>query len=108
MIEIGDIVRTSYNTGPYRVVKIDRGCCCPSYFEDMEYMGRPGAKPSEPHIHMTLVKTDFPTHRKPSEADCYWINGYAWKGGRWRSVWNSRDYLIVEGHAAGAQLELFG
>lgn len=114
-IEIGDIVRTSYGTGPYRVVEIERDCTCPSYFEELEYMGRPGAKPSPPHIHLTLVNADVPIGSEPKQPGAkgfYWLNGYAWEGGRWLCVWRGwqgkRDELIIEGNAAGVQLQLFG
>lgn len=112
MIEIGDIVRTSYGTGPYRVVKIDRGCCCASYADELR-LGYGKGRPSPPHIHLTLVKAEFPLDREPKQTDCYWLNGYAWTDGRWRCVWGGfgdgrADELIVEGSTPGVQLQLFG
>lgn len=112
MIEIGDIVRTSYGTGPYRVVEIVRDCCCPAYLDTLNYRNPPA---SPPHFHLTLVKADCPIGKEPQTPGgkgFYWLNGYAEKGGRYVNVWGGfydgrKDEIIVEGHAAGAQLELF-
>jgi len=108
MIEIGDIVRTSYGTGPYRVVEVKHGCDCPSYFDGLEFMGRPDkARRSKPHCHMLLVKASCPVGKEPRRGETmagyYWLNGYDESGA---SVWNS-DKLFVEGKAPGMQLRLF-
>jgi hypothetical protein len=36
-LAVGDIVKTSYETDPYRVVDIRRGCTCPSYVERLNW-----------------------------------------------------------------------
>lgn len=106
MIEIGDIVRTSYGTGPYRVVEVycpDGGCVCPAPLDEIN-MRKPPA--SEPHFHVTLVKASFPIDRNPRESECYWLNGYTERGGRYISVW-SKDEIFVDGKTPGVQLRLF-
>ena len=111
MIEIGDIVRTSYGTGPFRVVEIKRDCDCPSYLAELKHGFMNGKAPrSKPHFHLTLVRADCPIGKEPSRGGdmkgYYWINGYAEQGGRYLSVW-SKDELFVEGKTAGVQLKLF-
>lgn len=49
-IEIGQNLRTNYETGPYRVVSITRECTCKNpidFFEEGPDM--------PPHIHLSLV-----------------------------------------------------
>lgn len=107
MIEVGDIVRTSYGTGPYRVVDVMRDCTCPAPLDVMN-MRKPPASP--PHFHLTLVKGDCPIGKEPRRGETmagyYWLNGYAEKNGRYLSVWQG-DELTVERKGAGVQLCLF-
>lgn len=53
MIEIGQILRTNYGTGPYRVERITRGCTCkaPLDFND--------EGPDMPaHVHLVVRGTE--------------------------------------------------
>jgi hypothetical protein len=50
-LEIGEIIRTSYKTGPYEIVTIDRGCRCVTQHEEEE-----GITELPEHIHLTLYK----------------------------------------------------
>lgn len=81
-IKKGMILRTSYGTGPYRVIELTKGCTCPSFTDAITLLG--DAPPSKPHVHCScrLVgeRTGF-----------YWLNGY--DENTLRSVW-SEDYLI--------------
>lgn len=82
----GMIVRTSYGTGPYRVVDIIRDCQCPSFTDAVSLLAE--APPSSPHVHLICRKVGERT-------GFYYLNGY---DENLRSVW-SDDYLIVEGEA---------
>lgn len=73
-IEIGQIIKTNYDTGPYRVVSIVRGCTCPHVLDDMNAK-RPHEEPDPlpPHAHLYLRGTeDAAPHNRGEEA---WI-GY--------------------------------
>lgn len=83
----GLVVRTSYGTGPYVVLRVDGPCCCSSYLDSIS--GR--ERPSKPHFHITCRKPD-------GRGGNYHLNGYSLEG---KSVW-SRDRLTVE-----SQLEMF-
>jgi hypothetical protein len=39
-LAIGDIVKTNYETGPYRVVDIHRDCTSPNYVDHLNAGGR--------------------------------------------------------------------
>ena len=79
----GMVVRTSYNTGPYRIVDIEEfACTCPS-FTDAVTLAK-NAPPSRPHYHLTCRKVGEKT-------GFYYLNGY---DENLCSVWNN-DYLIV-------------
>jgi hypothetical protein len=98
-LAVGDLIKTNYNTGPYRVVEIKRGCTCPAYLDELNSGGRT-LPPAPDHLHITCVK--------PADArqkGYYWLNRYLEEKGRIRSV-DSDDEVIVVGKAAG-QLSLF-
>ena len=65
-IEIGQILKTSYDTGPFRVESIVRGCTCSHILDEIESIDHP--LPS--HIHMRL-KDLSPGHNHGKDA---WIN----------------------------------
>jgi hypothetical protein len=80
-IEIGDLVKTSYGTGPFRIVKIVRGCHCPRNYDESPL-------PSYGHIHlMVQYETHDHNHGKMG-----YLNGY--REDDLCSIWNS-DYLIL-------------
>lgn len=98
MIQVGDIFRTSYGSGPYRAVQILRGCTCPRYLDEIEMDDPP---PSRPHIHI-VCRCVAPRFDREANKDFY-VNGY--DETTLRSVWND-DCLEVIEHPAGVQLEL--
>lgn len=95
-IEVGTVLRTSYGTGPYRVVEMTDGCDCPSYADSINIYPEEKRPRSAPHAHLTVVDAGVPPEREHQQRHHHWLNGYApAAGGRWRSVW-SDDELIVE------------
>lgn len=52
-LEKGHIIKTSYDTGPYRVIGITRGCTCPHILDEINNFSDP-QPPSEPHMHLWL------------------------------------------------------
>ena len=120
MLEIGDIVRTSYGSGPYRIVRIMRGCRCPDYLIQIDCDGTPCGHElncddncpltanQKPHMHLVCVRADEPIRDRYSDSKLYWLNGYQEDpDGIIRCVWKPNDYLIIEGVATGSQLRLF-
>lgn len=85
----GHIIKTSYGTGPYLIVKVLRGCTCPEYVASLSYPYG-GAPPSPPHIHLTC--TYLEGHNKGHEA---YLSGY--DDHSLKSVWNRNDHLILVG-----------
>ena len=80
----GMYVRTSYGTGPYRIVDILRGCTCPSYLDTINLVDPP---PSPPHIHLSL--------RKPFERrGVYSIGGIDEQ--TLKCVWSDDQIFIVD------------
>lgn len=110
MIEVGDIVRTNYGTGPYRVVTVARDCCCASYLDALDHMGKGKPPASPPHFHLVLVDADCPIGKEPPQRGTWrgysWLNGFAEVGGRYLNVWRD-DEIFVEGRTPGVQLNLF-
>ena len=97
---IGEIVRTSYRTGPMRIVQAQGPCTDPSYLDQINGMGKPLA-PSEPHFNLVCEFVFAAPGRKPAVG---YLNGYRLDG---TSVWCD-DFLIFESVAAGVNLQLFG
>jgi len=61
----GDIIKTSYDTGPYEVLEILRGCTCADYIDTLN-----GHQiPREPHMHFTC-------HGVKDGRKGYYLNGY--------------------------------
>jgi hypothetical protein len=99
-LAVGDVIKTNYETGPYRVVDIQRGCTCPSYVEHLN-SGFKELPPAPEHMHLTLVKSEEEDRTK----NHYWLNRYLEEKGRIRSV-DTPDEIFVVGKAKG-QMSLF-
>lgn len=56
-IEAGMLVKTNYNTGPYLVKSVTRGCTCPAY-DDWINSGEEDAPDSRPHMHLVCSRPD--------------------------------------------------
>lgn len=93
-LETGDIVSTSYNSGPYRITRIDRGCNCPEYLKSLS--GDRSASPR--HIHLTCESLD-------GKQGPFYLSGY--DDETLKSVWNN-DFLIpLPGGGTPIQASLF-
>lgn len=99
LVPIGTVVKTSYNTGPYRVERIFGPSTEPSYGDYLNLGSK--ADQSRPHYSMSCVYPTDPPGTKPHS----FLNGYELRDGRILSVWNESEIFIV-GQAAG-QLSLF-
>lgn len=67
-IEIGQHLKTNYDTGPYRVEGITRDCTCAHVLDEIESIDTP----LPPHMHLRLRFTEeAPAHNRGDEA---WIN----------------------------------
>ena len=98
-LQLGSIVRTSYNTGPYIVLEVLTDCTCPRYEDEISLANPPA---SAPHMHLTCACIVHNIEGK----ELAWLNGYAdCGGGRIQSVW-CKDELFVVG-LVSAQLSLF-
>jgi hypothetical protein len=97
---IGDIIITSYGTGPYEVIKVSGPCDCPKYIDLLDEDYEHPAPRSKPHYHFTL-KT--PGEKKKSN---FYLNGYALQGGNIKSVW-SDDVIEIIKPVSCRQLSLF-
>lgn len=85
MIQVGDVVRiTTYDAGPYLVLRIDGPCTCPEY---LRWINRDDS-PSEPHYHLTCY-SDRTNAGRPGLA---WLNGYRLDGS---SVWSDDRFDVV-------------
>lgn len=93
-ISTGDIVRTSYRTGPYEVWSI--------WGPKLWYDGSCVVIMRYPVMSLTLVK---PGMTSPKDHDFYFINNITRIGDRW---FMARDELFVEHRAPVGQLDLFG
>ena len=94
-LEVGDIVKTNYGTGPYDISHILRDCTCPKYLDSIEMENPPASKP---HIHLTCRDPENPRR-------LYWLNGYDER--TLKSVWSPDDCLIYCGQNKSVQLSLF-
>lgn len=99
MLARGMLVRTSYETGPFRIEKVTRGCTCPGYLDMINSHGQ--AKPTAPHVHLVLT---HPTDA--ADRGFYWLNHY--DEDSLRSVVNNTFLEIVDDETTRAiQLDLF-
>lgn len=96
-LNVGRLVRTSYNTGPYIISEITGPCTCPEYLASLG----PNAPRSEPHYHLVVVDENPPPGKRDVRS---WLNGYRPDG---TNVW-SEDRLIFGDLARGTQHDLFG
>lgn len=99
MIQVGDVVRTNYGTGPYRVDHVVRGCTCPDYIDEIGFPD--DAPPSRPHLHLVCTGWVGSDHNEGLE---FYIAGY--DEDTLESVWLPGDKIEVIGQAT-AQLPLF-
>lgn len=53
-IQEGMVVRTSYGTGPYRILDVVQHCTCPSFMDAVTLLDK--APASRPHTHIVLVE----------------------------------------------------
>lgn len=97
-VSTGDIVTTSYNTGPYEVWDIQG----PRLYSG----GRYGPLFIWRRPHMSLVFTT-PGTSPPEGAEYPRINDVVHINGRWFSL-GGRDELFVEHRSAAGQISLFG
>ena len=81
---IGQIVRTNYNTGPYRIVKLSQAHTDPGFY-DMMTLGDTATK-SRPHRNLTV---QYVGRNGDKHTPCY-LNGY---DENLNNVW-SNDRLI--------------
>lgn len=79
---VGMRVRTSYNSGPYVIVQVYKGCTCPSFVDSLNLGDK--APKSRPHVHLICKRLD------ENSRDKYYLNGY---DENLNSVWGN-DYLI--------------
>lgn len=81
----GNIVRTSYGTGPYKIDTISGPCSCAEFTRDT---------PSDPHYHATCKSID------EGQAGTYHLGGYRLDG---TSTWTDEQSLVL---VQDAQMEL--
>lgn len=96
MLREGDIVETSYGSGPYVVVGILRHCVCPAYLDEIN--AKPGETPKKrpEHVHLVCKMPD-------GSRGYFHLNGYDEES--LRSV-DTDDFLIRRGRADGVQMGL--
>jgi hypothetical protein len=98
MIQVGDIIKTSYGTGPFLVTHVIRGCTCPEFVRSLNGDKRP----SLPHIHADLMDMNG---RKG-----YGIGGYDDTVEPAKSVWKPDTVSVIgkyEPEPIAGQLALF-
>lgn len=84
-IKVGDIIRTNYNTGPYRVVSVCGPFTEPSFVDSLN-MGKDAPK-SPPHFSYVCEQLDS-KRRNP-----FYLNGY--DGVTHKNVWRNSDRIIT-------------
>lgn len=92
----GMYVKTNYDTGPYRIVEILRGCTCPEYVRSLEG----DETPSPPHIHLIVKKPGDTPRNNP-----YYLAGYDEE--TLRCVWSKDRLYVVSPRDVFRQLSLF-
>lgn len=70
-IEVGQILKTNYDTGPYRVISIKRGCTCPHILDTINLFDDAPLLPAHSHLYLRGTE-DAEPHNRGEEA---WI-GY--------------------------------
>ncbi len=94
-IRTGDIVRTSYDTGPYEVWQIYGPYL---WTDSTDYL----AIYSAPQMGLQLIRPGEPFRGREH---CFWINHISRVGDRW---FTGRDEMFVEHVNSVGQLDLFG
>jgi hypothetical protein len=98
MIQVGDIIKTSYGTGPFVVLSVLRGCTCAEFVRRING----DDSPSEPHMHADLMDMNG---RKG-----YGIGGYDDTVEPARNVWRNDTVSVIgiyEPEPEAGQLALF-
>jgi hypothetical protein len=98
MIQVGDIIKTSYGTGPFIVLSVLRNCTCPNFVKTLNGDN----SPSKPHIHAEMMDMNG---RKG-----YGIGGYDDSTEPAKSVWNPDTVSTIgkyEPEPIDGQLALF-
>lgn len=106
----GAIIRTSYDTGPYRVVQVVRDCTCPEYHDELNNGKK--AKNREPHMHIVCINA-YPEKGRDAHEKSY-LNGFVEKpDGRITGCSTYapdgieiRDEIFIDGLAAGTQFSM--
>lgn len=82
-LQIGDIVRTNYGTGPHIIVEIQGPCTCGNYVQIINRLPGERIIPRPPHWHFTVVdETAQPTKDGYyRERDFGWLGGYVYQNG---------------------------
>jgi hypothetical protein len=83
-LAVGDLVETSYGSGPYRVEHISGTCACRAFVDELNDNKSPLLL--RKHVHITCSK--------PGERDNYYLNGYDPK--TLRSVWNGDRITVIK------------
>lgn len=77
------LVRTSYGTGPYKIIDVTENCECPSFSDYITLLDK--APHSRKHVH---IRCRDLVNRYSN----YYLNGYDENG---LSVWDENNRLIV-------------
>lgn len=91
---VGEIVSTSYGTGPYVINSVSELCACPSYIDTIN---GDVLKDAEPHYHLRCTSVVSGAN------SFFYLNGFMDDG---KNVWDD-DFLIFNGSAKNIQLGLF-
>lgn len=98
MYRIGQIVKTSYNTGPYRITGVSELCDCAKF---LDVIANHPERRSRPHYHLTCTRVPTePDKYNIKRQGGYYLNGYDEFG---QSVWCD-DYLLSEDLAMSLNL----
>ena len=127
MIQVGDIVRTSYDHRPLVVVEVFSGCRCPAYLVQIDCDGEPCNHECEcdkacpltrndpPHLHLVCVLAEVHAKGRWRTTDHRYYGGYVHiTPARLRCIWfdgmtpgGKPDVIDIVGHVRGSQLDLF-
>lgn len=83
VMQVGNIVITSYGTGPYEITEVTGPCSCPDYISLINNC----PTQSEPHFHAVCKGMDG--HEK---GDTFWLNGIRADG---TSVWSESLVSVI-------------
>jgi hypothetical protein len=98
-LAIGDIIETSYGSGPYRVTDIMRGCTCPHYQDLLRAFSQKGDYSRSPHMEITCEDSEPAVGKRAPMLFC--LSGYAeTQGGSLRNVTTDDELRIVKKRAS--------